>query len=184
MIGIYKIKNLKTNDFYIGSAININNRWKRHLRDLKKGSHHSIILQRSFDKYGKDNFVLEVLEECDSKVLLLKEQYYLDLLLPKYNICRFSTSTLGRKDTEETKNKKRNYALKNNIKPPKETWENKQIPVVMIDNDKEINIFKSLSEACRFLGKDSTFSSSITRAIKRNIKAYGYNWKYYESTIN
>lgn len=45
--GIYAIINTKTNKHYIGSAINFEERWKRHFKDLDNGNHHSIKLQRS-----------------------------------------------------------------------------------------------------------------------------------------
>ena len=43
-----------------------------------------------------------------------------------------------------------------------------------------IQNFQSLSEACRFVVKDHTFASCITRAIKLKTKSYKYYWKYAE----
>lgn len=37
-------------------------------------------------KYGYSSFKLEILEYCDSKVLISREQKYLDLFKPEYNI--------------------------------------------------------------------------------------------------
>jgi group I intron endonuclease len=47
-------------------------------------------------KYGYSNFSLEILEYCDKKNLLEREQYYLDSLNPTYNICKLAESSLGR----------------------------------------------------------------------------------------
>ena len=47
--GIYKISNSKY--FYIGLSIDIRNRWKQHLRALKKGIHKNIFIQRVYNKY-------------------------------------------------------------------------------------------------------------------------------------
>lgn len=105
MIGIYKIRNIKTNDYYIGSSINIKRRWYRHLSLLRKNNHHSIILQNAYNKYGEESFEFIILEKCNKKELLEKEQYYLDNDLPKYNICSEAYATRGRKHTEETKRK-------------------------------------------------------------------------------
>jgi group I intron endonuclease len=69
MIGIYKITNIINGDCYIGSSVNIKERFYRHKKDLKKGKHHSIILQRAYKKYGKENFIFEVLTECDKELL-------------------------------------------------------------------------------------------------------------------
>ena len=80
--GIYKIINLSNLKFYIGSSKNIQQRWLRHLKDLKNNCHHNIHLQRSFNKYGIDNFHLEIIEATSD--LLNREQYYLDLWKPYY----------------------------------------------------------------------------------------------------
>ena len=49
--GIYEIRNIITGDRYIGSSVDILKRFTTHKRFLKQGSHHSIILQNSFNKY-------------------------------------------------------------------------------------------------------------------------------------
>lgn len=85
MIGIYRIKNLKNKKCYYGSSKNIEKRWRTHLNNLKNGKHHNIHLQRSWDKYGEDNFVFELVEECNETILLELEQKYLDLN-PEFNI--------------------------------------------------------------------------------------------------
>jgi group I intron endonuclease len=58
-------------------------------------------------KYGYSNFMLEILEYCEKSCLIEKEQYYLDLLKPEYNILSKAGSTLGFKHSEETKAKMR-----------------------------------------------------------------------------
>lgn len=53
-------------------------------------------------KYGYSNFKLDILEYCDPKELLIREQYYLDLYSPDYNILKTAGSSLGFKHSEET----------------------------------------------------------------------------------
>lgn len=53
-------------------------------------------------KYGYSNFKLEVLEYCDSEVLLSKEQEYLDIYCPEYNILKKAGSSLGFTHSAET----------------------------------------------------------------------------------
>lgn len=60
---IYKIVNNITGKFYIGSTIAPNERKIRHFRDLEEGIHHSIFLQRAYNKYGKNNFVFSIVKE-------------------------------------------------------------------------------------------------------------------------
>jgi group I intron endonuclease len=53
-------------------------------------------------KYGYANFKLEILEYCNPDVLITREQYYIDLLKPKYNILSIAGSTFGYKHTAKT----------------------------------------------------------------------------------
>jgi group I intron endonuclease len=85
MTGIYKIRNIINNDYYIGSAKNIKRRWDRHRCGLRNNKHENIILQRAWNKYGEENFVFEIIENCEINMLLELEQKYLNLK-PVYNI--------------------------------------------------------------------------------------------------
>jgi group I intron endonuclease len=98
--GVYKITNIINNRCYIGSAIDMPNRWYLHIRSLDKGIHHSLHLQRSWNKYGKSNFNFEVLLYCCKKDLLLFEQRAIDSYKPKFNICKYAHNTLGRKHSK------------------------------------------------------------------------------------
>ena len=92
--GIYKITNTANGKFYIGSSINLKQRFNEHIGLLTKKSHPNFILQRSWNKHGRDKFTFEIIEECpnDQKVCFEREQYYLDLLKPYlevgYNISK------------------------------------------------------------------------------------------------
>lgn len=85
MIGIYRIRNIIDDMCYYGSSINIHKRWNRHKNELNKNKHTNIFLQRSWNKYGQDNFIFEIIEECKEKDLLIIEQLYLNKK-PNYNI--------------------------------------------------------------------------------------------------
>jgi group I intron endonuclease len=95
--GIYCIKCLSNNKIYIGSTTrSFRLRLKRHRSDLIKQKHHSIYLQNSFNKYGKDDFEVTLLEYITDKSLVIKrEQYYIDLLKPEFNIAPIAGSNLG-----------------------------------------------------------------------------------------
>jgi group I intron endonuclease len=85
MIGIYRIRNKANDNAYYGSSKNIKKRWYRHRYDLSLGVHANIVLQRAWDKYGENEFVFEVIEECLLENLHSTEQKYLDSC-PVYNI--------------------------------------------------------------------------------------------------
>lgn len=53
---IYTIENTINNKKYIGQTLNIDHRLKDHFSRLEKKTHHSIKLQRAYDKYGVDAF--------------------------------------------------------------------------------------------------------------------------------
>lgn len=79
--GIYCITNTVNQKRYIGSSSAIPTRWKEHKNKLKKGIHTNPHLQRSWNKYGEDAFLFEVLESIsDTSTLLSKERYWIDTL--------------------------------------------------------------------------------------------------------
>lgn len=59
-----------------------------------------MVINKALLKYGYSNFKLEILEYCDPKELTRREQYYMDLLNPEYNVLRKANSSLGYKHTE------------------------------------------------------------------------------------
>lgn len=101
---IYKIVNKLTNECYVGSALNFYKRKYYHLYDLKKQKHHSPVLQNSWNKYGNDVFEFIVIEEIDiSKNLIIREQFWIDKLNPKFNIAKIAGSPLGVKHTLQSR---------------------------------------------------------------------------------
>lgn len=109
--GVYRIVNSLNNKHYIGSAININTRWKNHIKELKNNKHHSIHLQRSWNKYGEDIFKFEVIEYIEDKTKLVeREQYWIDFYQSYkreygYNLLPKAGSMLGYKMPKEVREK-------------------------------------------------------------------------------
>lgn len=102
--GIYKITTNNNAEIYIGSTVCFSKRWGGHIADLRRGRHHSKYLQRVYNKYGESNLSIVVLEYVESyEDRLLREQYYIDTLCPKYNGAPVAGNLLGFKHSEETK---------------------------------------------------------------------------------
>jgi group I intron endonuclease len=105
--GIYKIFDNK-NRVYIGSSVNIYKRLTEHIRNLSKGNHQNIFLQRFFNK-NKENLFYSIVEFIPQKNLLLKrEQYWIDFYNSYnigYNMCPKAENTLGRFPSKESKRK-------------------------------------------------------------------------------
>jgi group I intron endonuclease len=106
--GIYQIQSkCKPERIYIGSTININNRWKDHFKELRRNKHHSSKLQNHFNKYGESDLQFSVLLGCDKSDLLKIEQYFIDSYNPFFNICKIAGNSLGthRKLSKETRDR-------------------------------------------------------------------------------
>jgi group I intron endonuclease len=75
--GIYCIENLINNKKYIGQSVDIDNRWYKHKYALDCGKHDNDYLQKSWNKYGENNFKFYVIEHCDVDQLNERETYYI-----------------------------------------------------------------------------------------------------------
>lgn len=103
--GIYSIIHSDSNKRYIGSALSLSRRKREHLSRLIKGTHNNRYLQRSFNKYGNDAFVFEIIEYCNFKDLIAREQFYIDKFEtcnPEcgFNLAPTAGSSLGLKRTK------------------------------------------------------------------------------------
>lgn len=109
--GVYCITCSKNNKVYVGSSIDINDRWSRHKRLLRDGKHHNIHMQRAWDLYGRDCFVFSILEvEVKRKRVIEAEQRWITLFNScdqenGFNIAKTAGSRLGTKHSAETKQK-------------------------------------------------------------------------------
>ena len=98
--GVYRWINKLNNKTYVGSGLDLSKRIKEYYNQsaLKRNPRpiHTALL-----KYGYENFKLEILKYCRADELIKKEQYYLDLLNPEYNILKKAYSLLGFKHSIE-----------------------------------------------------------------------------------
>jgi len=110
--GIYQIKNITNNKCYIDKSVNIKNRLKRHIRDLKNNNHiyrnkQLDHLQNSWNEDGEENFIFNILEECNKEQLNEREIYWINYYQsddPKYGYNKTKGGDGGIL-TEETKKK-------------------------------------------------------------------------------
>jgi len=102
--GIYCWTHLANNKSYIGSSINLGRRLRSYYNPIfiTHISRKNMIINKALIKHGYSEFKLEIIEYCDPKELVKREQYYLDLLSPKYNVLKFAYSSVGYKHTQET----------------------------------------------------------------------------------
>lgn len=84
--GIYCIENSINNKRYIGSTKSLYTRLHKHNSLLNHKKHENSYLQNAWNKYGNDKFECYVIEFCKEEELTEREQFWIDELLPEYNI--------------------------------------------------------------------------------------------------
>ena len=85
IIGVYKITNTITGDFYIGSSKNVKLRWANHKIPSTWNEHPNNPLYQDMQKYGVDKFDFQILEEVEPCSLREAEQQFIEKLQPTYN---------------------------------------------------------------------------------------------------
>jgi group I intron endonuclease len=199
-IGIYKITS-PSNRTYIGQSINIEKRWNKYKRlDCKV----QIKLYRSLIKYGPENHIFEIIEECSEGQLIERETYWKEqyrvLEIPSL-CCKIDGR--GGKHSKETKQNISN-ALKGKPKPPgtgdKISKAKKDIPLKykrtithsnnlakanyksVIQYDLQDNFIKewtSIKEAEYYYNPSIKTQDNIGACCRGNQKtAYNYKWTY------
>lgn len=107
--GIYQITCIPTGKFYIGSAVNLRNRWRHHFNELRRNSHKNSKLQHAWNKYGETTFIFEIVEFVLPPFLLEREQFWFDTLSPfderGFNLYRIAGSPYGREVSQVTRDK-------------------------------------------------------------------------------
>jgi group I intron endonuclease len=68
-------------------------------------SKRNMLIHKALLKYEYSEFRLDILEFCNKEEAISREQYFLDLLNPEYNILKFEGSSLGHLHSSETRAK-------------------------------------------------------------------------------
>lgn len=83
---IYKITNTINQKSYVGKTIyTVEKRWKEHCKDSLRTKMEKRPLYNAMKKYGIDNFSVEPLEECSTKLLDEREKYWIEYLDTYHN---------------------------------------------------------------------------------------------------
>lgn len=195
--GVYQIRNLQNNHVYVGSSKNLLDRYKFHFSTLKNNKHENPYLQSAYNKYGRENFIYEIIEFCEQEQRFNVEQYWINKFYGNncYNINKDATNPpnhLGRKKgpmPEESKRKlseslrKRYKEHPELIKQMSLTRKGKNLgsnhvnskPVICLETGK---IYAAISEASRDTGaKTTNISACCTGKNKYN---HGYHWLFKE----
>ena len=158
--GIYRILNLADGKQYVGSSSNVEKRWNKHKLDLCNNKHHSQYLQNSWNKYGADSFVFELLWKCEPEECLYEEQIALNYIKCEYNTLIVAGSSLGIKRSEETRAK---IGAANKTK----------IKIKATRDDGLIIYFNSIRDTA----KSGFPHQSIWTAVRKGVKYKGFRWE-------
>lgn len=153
---IYQIK--INNKVYIGSTSNFLRRKRQHTTELNCNTHPNSKLQNAYNKYKI--FEITIVEEAISPdTLLEREQYYLDLFKPFYNIRKVVENNRGCKWKQKFSTKK--------YKPTQQF-------------DKEGNLIKeysSVKEAASSIGANETNISACCNGWIKSCKGFVFKFK-------
>jgi group I intron endonuclease len=93
--GVYALICKASNKFYVGSSVCLANRLLDYMQPAYLAQLVNRPILKALRKYGVNNFIFIVLETCQASVVLEREQYWLDLINPEYNLSPSAGSTLG-----------------------------------------------------------------------------------------
>lgn len=149
---IYGIKNTLTNQIvYVGQTIrNYKIRWSQHKQQSKDRDYP---LYNAFHKYGIENFLPFLIEECDNSLLDEKEQYWINFYNTSINKSGYNITLGGNTVSDKIKKPVYQYDL----------------------NGQYIQSFESINEAQWQIGKCA--GTNIQKAVNHIIdSAYGFLW--------
>ena len=78
---IYKISTPLSKNIYIGKTIqSVQVRWNDHVNASYNPNHkdYNLAFHRAIRKYGKDNFIIEIIEQVDVEKLDDRERYWIE----------------------------------------------------------------------------------------------------------
>lgn len=175
-VGIYRWVQKNLNKSYIGGSSNLTRRLANYynynyLVDPKR----NMTIHKALLKYGYSEFRLDILEYCSKEEVLAREQYYLDLLSPEYNILKTAGSSQGYKHTSETiekfkeRAKSKIYSIEEKARASKlHTYRSEESKIMDVVRILEINKAKGQRiEVLNTLTNEMTYFDSIRQAAEK-----------------
>jgi hypothetical protein len=134
---------------------------------------YSLRICRAFLKYEHNNFSLTILEYCEPEKCIEREDHFLKLLKPEYNILQKAGSSLGFKHSDDSRKKMlaannsglRRHFKKGGPKPEGSGSPAQQIKVTNVQTNQKTT-YNSMGEAARALNLSS--HKIISQYIKNN----------------
>lgn len=174
--GIYCIENLINSKKYIGKSYDIEKRWLNHKTKLSNKIHENNHLQKSWNKYGQENFNFYIIEECPKEKLIEKEIFYISYFDTKVNGYNMTdggdgaygyTHSIEAKQKISTSNKKRIISEKTK-KKMSESLKRRKVWNKGVSVSKEAKEKMSKAKIGKKYSEDTKRKMSISRIREKN----------------
>lgn len=196
--GVYRWVNIINNKSYVGSSVKIDRRIICYFsfNNIKRiVSKERSMIYSGIIKYGYSKFKLDILEYCPKEILLEREQFYIDILKPEYNILKIAGSRLGIKHSfngkkaMSIKSRGRKFLYKDKVIRtylPKVVTSNTKLKLalrsqgvnvkILDSSNNLINEFSTIKSAAKYMGVDyNTISKIYERGISYDEFIYKFN---------
>ena len=165
IIGVYKITNTITGDFYIGSSNDIKRRWTEHKKPSVWKRCPNNYLYQDMKNYGTDKFELKILAEVEIEKLKETEQQFIEKLKPTYNSNRAKGWNIEHhKERHKERNREYRKTHKNELKEYHKEYR-KTHKNELKEYKKEYN-----NQICRYNGKTLTLAALSKRFYRYGIE--------------
>lgn len=191
--GVYLITNKVNGKRYVGASNNVSSRISQHFGTAMRRYKDINPFYEEIYKYGRDNFVVELLEKCDRDKKIEREQYWYTKIHPEYNLVYpdeqpFKNELVQKK----SKQAQQKPEIAEKIKLAHQTEHCRQAcreirrknMVSCYGKDENGNltpVFESMTDAVKWLKVDAKIPCAISKIKKSitypNLHAYGYKWK-------
>lgn len=169
-IGIYKITNLLTGQSYVGQSTDLAQRKIDHFKYSARNAQ-PLELHHDIFKYGKENFVFHIIEECTPDELDEHEEFWINyykkcLAYKLYNI----SMKANPHDDVNVKKTISNITRKRNIK----SWSD---PKYRVERSKfSSDLQKKRLKDPKYLAEKSKQLKKYTDSKKKKVYQYDLNW--------
>lgn len=161
---IYGIENTETSKWYIGSCLDMKDRFQRHRYYLRHNMHHSEKLQRSYNMHGEKAFEVHILHilTADEDRFVLEQKY-----IEKYNSVSNGYNMLEK--CIYVDNFKLSEVAKSNFLKYIETLEKRVIAIDRFTGKIE-NAFNSITKAAEYYHTSTSNISQVCKGLSQYCK--------------
>lgn len=176
--GIYMIINYVNNHRYVGSSKNLSQRLWEHRANLRHNKHDNPHLQNAWNKYGEISFNYVILEKCNEEERFEREQYYVNVLKPEYNIC---VEVVNQPPTSESTRKKQSETRKRMFASGELQITHNRVVFVYDKDGNFLGEWKSIRKASKHFGVSISGINGVLQQRFEQIKGLKFFYEKQET---